>query len=367
MAFPSQAPRPAFASANAITSLKTLLWLVVLLALAAPTLADSGVQGRVAWRGNLTAGVRVYAYQRIEDIAAGKPVGVSAESDSQGRFRLPLSPGTYYLTARSYTGRPEVGEYFAYYNAGAVAVSVDRFASAAFNLIRIPSEKAPVAAAMTGIEGQISYLDRPLERVYLYVYRDAGDGFKGPGYNILPVEKGRFRLRLPPGDYYLVARKRARGGRFGPLETGDYFNYYYGNPVRVAAGQVREVRIETITRLSLLEEEQPLEFHGVSGRILDADGSPVSGLYVFGYRESDMTGTPKVFSAPSDAQGAFRLPLPEEGPWYLLARESFGGPAGDEELYGRFGGAKAVPLLLSDAEKSPEVTIRVEPKAAAHP
>jgi hypothetical protein len=173
------------------------------------------------------------------------------------------------------------------------------------------------------------------------------------------VEKGTFRLRLPPGEYYLLARKRAKGGQFGPIETGDFFNYYYGNPVRIATGQTREIRLETITRLSMLEEDESAIFRGVRGRILGPGNKPVGGVHVFGYREAAMTGTPAIFSAPTGNDGRFELSFGDDGPYYLLAREAFGGPAGEGELYGRLEG-KA--LRLDAQHPVQEVTIHVEQK-----
>ena len=324
--------------------------------------ADSGIQGRTAWRGDLVSGVRVRAYRHIEDIATDKVLAVSDPTGSDGIYTLDLPPGAYVLTARNYETTARPGDYFCYYSGSPVSVSEGYFSNVGFNLIKIPQEVSPVAGKSSGIKGEISYLDAPLERVYLYVYKDAKEGFKGPGYNIVPVEKGQFKLRLPPGDYYLLARKRARGGRFGPVETGDYFSYYYGNPVHIEAGQIRETRIEAITRLSLFDDTDNPVFIGIQGDVVGPDGTPLSGLYVFGYRKSSMSGVPEVFSARTDKDGRFRLPLTESGAWYLLARENFGGPAVEGELYGRFGGENIQPVRFAKDKSTPKVTIHVAPK-----
>lgn len=150
-----------------------------------------------------------------------------------------------------------------------------------------------------------------------------------------------------------------RGGRYGPIEIGDYFNYYHANPVRIEEGKTREVRIETITRLSMLEQDETIPaFRGVRGTIAAADGRPVSGVRVFAYRQPEMTGTPDFFSAPSDTDGAFELRLPT-GTFYLLARESFGGPATTGEHYGKYGGRSDHAVDLSDEQWTYEVKIDV--------
>nr|NIS40271.1 carboxypeptidase regulatory-like domain-containing protein [Desulfuromonadales bacterium] len=317
---------------------KRLFFVSILsLLLAGQALAASGIKGRVAWRGELVPEVRIRAYEAIADIAAGAPVAVSPPTAQDGTYRFDLAPGSYYLTARDYEGEPEPGRHFCYYSGAPVQVTEGSYTNVGFNLVRIPDEAPPQDGA-TAIRGEITYRDEPLERVYLYVYRDPSGGFKGPGYQIVPVEKGRFRLRLPPGEYYLLARKRQKGGRYGPIEIGDYFNYYYGNPVTVEDGETRTVRIETITRLSMLEQDDDAgSLRGVRGTIIGPAGKPAAGVRVFAYRGTAMTGTPKHFSDPSGADGQFDLPLPA-GTFYLLARESFGGPAAPGERYGKYGG-----------------------------
>jgi hypothetical protein len=323
--------------------------------------AASGLQGRVAWRGELIEGVKVRAYRSIADIADDKVVAVSEPTSLDGTYQLELPPGNYVLTARNYEEQPKPGDLFCYYSGSPIQVVAGHLRNVGFNLIRIPEEAPQTAGKRSGIRGEISYQDEPLGRSYLYVYKDPSKGFKGPGYFIQPVEKGRFKLNLPPGDYYLLARKRLRGGQFGPIEIGDYFNYYYGNPVVISAGQVREIKIETITRLSMLEEGPEAPFAGVKGTVLKA-GQPQSGMVVFAYRRAEMTGTPDHFSAATGADGQFVLALPDAGPYYLLARQGFGGPAEEGELYGRYAGPDGPAVKLDAEGKSAEVTIHVVPK-----
>lgn len=339
-------------------NLRRILLFGLLLLCAGTAWGTSGIQGRAAWRGELVPGIVVRAYRSIPDIAAGKVVAEAAPVGLDGTYKLELPPGSYYLTARDGSGPLRPGHYFCYYSGAPVQVVEGSYRNVGFNLVRVPPEAAAEPAPRSGIRGEISFQDAPLERAYLYVYQDAEKGFKGPGYLIQPVEKGMFRLNLPPGKYWLLARKRLRGGQFGPIETGDYFNYYHGNPVTVAAGEVREVKIETITRLSMLEDDPNAPFVGVRGRIVDAAGKPVARLHIFAYRQKEMTGSPEFFSAPTGLDGKFELALPEGGPFYLLARQEFGGPAGEKELYGRY----SMPVRIDAHGKVQEVTIHVSPK-----
>lgn len=335
-----------------------LLLLLLLFPVAAH--AASGLKGRVAWRGDLCAGVRVRAYHSVADIAAEKAVAVSAPTKADGNYQLELPAGSYYLTARDFEGPPLPGKLFCYFSGAPAQVRAGTFTNVGFNMILIPGEAPPAATNGSGIVGEITYQGKKLDRCYLYIYKDGKDGFKGPGYVIQPVEKGTFRLRLPPGSYYLLARKRLQGGQFGPIETGDHFNFYYGNPVHIEAGQTREIKLETITKLSLFATDEEIAFRGIRGIITGPEGKPAKGLHVFAYLDSAMTGTPDFFSAATAANGQFELALPEgDGPYYLLAREAFGGPAAADELYGKYEGREGHAISLSGSNEVREIKIRV--------
>lgn len=341
---------------------RILLILLLLFASVAAATAASGVKGRAAWRGEVGAGITVRAYRAIADIGREQAVATSTPTGLDGTYSLDLPPGNYYLTARNYDGKPEAGKLFCYYSGAPVTVRANTYTNVGFNLVRIPEEAPPAATTTSGIKGRITFQGAPLEHAYLYIYKDPADGFKGPGYFIQPVEKGSFRLRLPPGDYWILARKRAKGGSFGPIETGDYFNFYYGNPVRIEAGQTRDIQIETITRLSMLEEEI-LPLRGIKGVVLAPGKKPAAKVHVFAYRDAAMNGVPDFFSAPTGPDGRFELPLSGDGPFYLLARENFGGPAETGEFYGKFSGKEGAALRLDAQNQVREVIIHVEKKA----
>jgi hypothetical protein len=346
-----------------MTWFRLLLAFAMICLVAVTAFAESGVRGRVAWRGELIPEVTVRAYHQIADIARSDVVAVSAPTDLDGLYQLDLEPGNYVLTASNSFEAPKPGDLFCYYSGSPIQVPADGYRNVGFNLVRVPEEQPVKASARSGIYGQLSYQDEPLEKAYLYVYKDPSKNFKGPGYFIQPVARGDFRLNLPPGEYYLLARKRMQGGQFGPIEIGDYFNYYYGNPVRIEAGQVQEIKIETITRLSMLEEDV-VDLQGVSGQVVDASGKPQAGLYVFAYRSAEMTGNPDYFSAPTGADGRFEIPLPDNGPYYLLARQAFGGPAGGDELYGKLRASGGGPSPIDVSTKQEEVVIHVAPKTS---
>ncbi len=334
---------------------------MLLLLLLLPSLAAAaGIKGRVAWRGQLIEGLKVHAYRSMDDLVADQPLAISAPTGVDGTYQLELPPGNYFLLARDFTGLPQPGKHFCYYSGSPVQVATEGFRQVGFNLIKIPVQAEPRNGKRSGLQGRISYQGEPLEQSYLYIYQDYQKNFKGPAYFIQPVAKGNFRLSLPPGEYYVLARKRARGGQFGPIEIDDYFNYYYGNPVQVKSGEVQQIELETIKRLAMLEEEEQA-FQGIKGRVVGPDGQGISGLRVFAYRDQQMSGMPSFFSPESDKNGYFQLSIPELGSFHLLARRSFGGPASDGELYGKYAGNADHEVTLSTETPIQEIRIDVAP------
>ena len=321
------------------SSWAVFLFLVFLLSLPLParTFADSGIYGRVAFRGELVPGIIVSAYSDGDSEYLTNPVAVSDPAATDGTYRLTLPPGQYTLVARSSAspdGRPDVGDYYCYYSGSPVIVSAGSWTPVGFNLVKSAVEER-VSDSKTSIEGIVSYRDEPLEKLYLTLYDEALDGFRGPGMATIPVGKGgRFRVSVKPGKYFVIARKRSRGGMYGPMEIGDYFNYYPGNPVTVSDGEKVSIRLETVTRVSQLEEgEAPTPT--IQGAVVDADGNPVAGLRVFAYRSGEVRGRPLYFSEPSNSTGQYSLLVPVSGDFTLVAKERFGGPAAEGEFTGR--------------------------------
>ncbi len=301
-----------------------------------------GVKGRIAFRGELVSGVSVAAYSSIEQKNNEGPVAVSSPTGKDGRYRLDLKPGTYYCFATSGENAGSGPDFFAYDSDSPVQVAGDEYRRVNFSLV---PGAVPLVSEGEGtlISGRLLFKDELLERVYLSLYSSSRESFKGPGMRIIPVEKGEFRVAVAPGSYYLIARKRLRGGRVGPLEVGDFFGYFPGNPVSIDEGEHLDVRLEMISRHEPDSEVMGL-YTGVVGRVLDRQNYPQAGVRVFAYLDSKMKGTPDFFTALTRADGVFRLELPGAGSYHLLARESFGKPVAQGELYGRFARNTAVVI-----------------------
>jgi hypothetical protein len=319
-------------------------------------MAGSGIYGRTAWRGELVQGVVVSAYSDADSQYMADPVAVSDPAATDGTYRLSLPPGQYTLVARSSAAsdaRPETGDYYCYYSGSPVIVSEGAWTPVGFNLVRVQDEER-LADSGTSIEGFVTYRDEPLEKLYLYLYDEALEGFRGPGIAAIPVGKGgKFRLSVKPGKYFIIARKRSRGGMYGPMEIGDHFNYYPQNPVTISEGERVRIVLETVTRVSQLEEgEAPAPT--VQGTILDTGGDPVSGLRVFVYRSGKVSGRPLYFSDPSGPLGKFALLMPAAGDFTLVAKEHFGGPAAEGEYSGHL---EALHLPMDQGAEDVEIVV----------
>lgn len=137
---------------------------------------------------------------------------------------------------------------------------------------------------------------------------------------------GTYIMDLPPGEYYVVARKRAAGLNYGPLYTGDFYDHTQaGTAVILRKGKYKEVNF----KLRMLME--PLFFQGITareretdtgirGRLLDENGDHVPGTFVIAYKDDDMYRLPDFASTLTDDEGNYTLYLPKGGRYWLAAR-----------------------------------------------
>lgn len=335
--------------------------------------AEQGVAGLTTHKGKMVSGAVVAAWRSLDEFGRRQPpVALSAPTGEEGQYRLPLPPGEYYLVAGSGPGwrkrlTPEPGDRYCFFGNNPVSVSAGRFTPVGFNLVEIAPEPSQGKGA-GGIAGTLLFEGKPLEKAYIFAYRPDQSRFRGPGHAFAPAGKGgAFQLRLAPGTYYLVARKRQQGSLSGPLSHGDFVGFYPGNPVTLAAGERKTISLELVQRLDNFDggdgvgeagaPSRPELAMGYAGRVVDAAKRPKSGIRVLAYESgADGMGSPLFISEPTDAAGTFTLPIPRPGAFLLIARESTGGKAREGEWYGRLEGRG-----VSTAAMIAEVEIKVSP------
>jgi hypothetical protein len=319
------------------------------------------------FREKAAPGVRVAAMRSPEDV----PVAMSV-TGADGSASLFLPPGSWFLAASSRTdgdfGRPPApGDRFAYYGGNPVHAgkgSAREIFLGIEEALPPPPVPAPSPGA-TGVAGRITFNGAPAAGVRVSAHLSAAAGFREPGVAVSAPTSGDggFALELPPGKYYLVARRRASGGTAGPLRKGDLYGYFYANPVAVAQGAVTALSIP-VTLLKLRNvpsyaAEYPADAV-LEGRILGSDGRPRKGVHAALYDNRDLLGRPVFMSDATGEDGRYRLPVPVAGTYYLGARSGYGGQPGPGDFYGRYEGDPEHAVTMREGENRLGVDIVVE-------
>lgn len=341
--------------------MKTLCCLVALLGV--PFLLDAAmIEGRVVFGDEPLPGVVVAAYATL-DFSAG-PIATAPPSDPEGSYRLELPPGAYALfgwnddrSRFAFCGRNPVHLDARTTWAGLQAVPVDQASS-------VPYDDAYAAA----IEGQVLHDGAPLANAYVYLYLDVAEDLKGQGYRMSTptTDDGTFRFDgLPESDYFLVARRRQDGQRVGPVQAGDWFGVYPGNPLTARAGEVRTVTLHSVSKL---KEANANEAFGrttgpsLRGMVVDASGNGVAGVHVFAYVDRVIGHQrPAAISTPTGSDGLFQVHLPQPGTYYVGAREAYGDSPAPGELFGMYDASADHGLTLDDGQHLDDIRIVVTP------
>jgi hypothetical protein len=134
-------------------------------------------------------------------------------------------------------------------------------------------------------------------------------------------ETGAFRITLPAGRYWTVARVRQGTEKYGPLLPGDRHS---GAPLEtdVRAGETveEEYIVRDLRETSLLDAKLDAFFLRVEGTLLTGEGEPAANGYAFARREKDGGGIPDYVSTWTDAGGGYTLFLPAGAYWLGSAR-----------------------------------------------
>lgn len=130
------------------------------------------------------------------------------------------------------------------------------------------------------------------------------------------AKDGMFRMLLPPGRYWVVARLKKTEG-YGPLMPGDKHS---GEPGEIELSPDGEVNMDFI--VADLREAVKIKTRSregtvtISGKIIDENGSPVRKAYAIANRNEKISGVPDYLSAWVDDSGHFMLYIPK-GKYYI--------------------------------------------------
>jgi hypothetical protein len=226
----------------------------------------------------------------------------------------------------------------------------------------------------TGIRGRIVLKDdgSPVAGGYVNVYPDTISNLLGPSQFIsTPTDAaGFYQIEVPPGVYYVVARKRVSGQATGPLSPGDYYSEHQRQATRVVAGKVVEIELPVaVMKAPMFFKNRTVAEEtdtGIRGVLVDAAGKPVMGGFAMAYNDQKMKRLPDFTSTLSDLQGRFTIYLPAGGRFFLAARIHAWDMPSPGEPYGQYGGEQAIAVDVADREFVSDIKIVMTPFAGEY-
>jgi len=341
-------------------------------ALAGP---EAGViKGKVNYEGKPLAGAYVYLYSGYEGGFGEEADYKTGPTGDDGVFTVETGGGSYFLVAKKFVngtgGKLTAGDFFAFYGGNPVKAEPGEEINIGINCSPIMDAGESRIPGGTGIRGKVYAEGKPLGQARVTLYQDGETIFRGIGYaSTMTSPKGDFAFNLSPGSYYIVARKRVGNDKMGPLTEGDMFAFAHTNPVLVEEDGFTPVSMHAVTKLIKVKESgQEVTLGGtvkagettVSGTVTDPGGKPVSGVYVSAYRDSMMIYKPDFISAVTGEDGKYTVTLSEGGEYFIMARDTIGGPAEKGDLLGRYAGNEDHSVVLEDGDKVTGVDIVVE-------
>lgn len=336
--------------------------------------APARLFGKITRETRGVAGAHVLAYRTFADLLAGRGAAVSEPSGTDGGFLLALPEGTYHLVARAQEGAPDgpvpVGGLFAFHGSNPFTLMPGVSIEVNFSLARKTAEAVVKPAADQGsatLGGVVTRGGAGVAGVQVKLYLDAESAFRGMGYAAAPPtdERGAFSFdHLPESAYYVVARKRGAGTGPGPLAEGDLYGSYADNPVQVRGGTAVEIALELVVKgreVGNADGRPRPSGTRIAGRITDAAGAVVRGVYAFAYEEKVMAHKkPAYISQEVDGQGRYVMHLDRAGTFYVGARSAYGDSPGKGEWYGRYDGTTDHGVTVEAGASAEGIDIRVE-------
>lgn len=228
-------------------------------------------------------------------------------------------------------------------------------------VIGTAKKKAP---KKSGIKGTIvmKKTGDPVHKAYVYGYvgkietRAAQMGIIGitDWMSRGSAEDGTYKLDLPPGEYYIGARKRANGLNYGPMYKGDWYDHRHARKaIVIRRGKYRKLDFE------LIKLEEPMFFQGLTaaekvtdtgirGKLLDENGEHIPGTFVMAYVDDDMQRAPDFASTITDDEGNYTLYLPKGGRYWLAGRFYAMKMPQKDEPFARYEGSDDHSVLVEE-------------------
>jgi hypothetical protein len=198
--------------------------------------AETFVSGRVELNGAGVAGAFVYVYTEAQADLMGPSYAAVVETGADGRFRIPLAAGEFWLAARKHVDGSRLGEP----RPGDLTGSLERSLHLAKGetLEVGPLSVKPVAieryrerqAAGKFADSETAFTGRALDQdgapvagIYVFAYLDSRMVGKPTYISDPSAADGSYRLNLGRGGSYYLGARSAYGG---PLEPGEWVGTY---------------------------------------------------------------------------------------------------------------------------------------------
>lgn len=295
--------------------------------------------------GRFLPGCDVIIWKKAPFIEKSSP-DYRVKTDRTGAGKIILEDGKYYIFAEK-TGAP--GYYFGFYGLNPMHLKDKQ--SINVSLVRYGKDHLK-KLKKTGVSGRVYHSGVPVEGVGVNLYLDLNSDLKGPPYMLAVTDgQGRFHMDIEPGNYYVFFRKRMNSV-FGPPEPGDYVGFFPVFPLKIT-GQGVDISAELLKISDKMQESLGVSnIYRITGVVLNSERLPLKGLYVGAYGKPDILGKPDYVSAPTDAQGRFRLYVKESGTYFIAVRDKLGDTPQPEEKVFSYG-----EVILENEGRSNEIEI----------
>jgi hypothetical protein len=171
-------------------------------------------------------------------------------------------------------------------------------------------ETALLKGKVTDFEG------KPVEDAVIFIYQNPNTRRQPDFVSPKSDKEGRFRISLPPGRYWAVARVR-KGEEMGPVLSGEKHS---GEPAEIGMAGMgdfeKDFVVADIREVARMSARTRQEVVRITGRIVESSGRPVKMAYALANRNDSFAGMPDYLSGWTDDTGYYTLYLPR-GKYYV--------------------------------------------------
>jgi hypothetical protein len=185
----------------------------------------------------------------------------------------------------------------------------------------VSAQTGALKAKILGIDG------KPLEGVKVFLYTSVNVRIPADFISPQSDKNGVTVVQVPTGKYWSVARIK-KDALYGPLMPGDKHS---GEPVEIEIIENTDSEavfvVADIREIGQKKRTDNSETVRLWGRVVDTDGKPIAGAYVFAHRSREIEFIPEYLSAWTDEDGGYTLFIPSGEKVFVGSTKLFPPPA----------------------------------------